>query len=217
MNVSGIYSNTGVKMIGANGTVSNTAITGNIISSQITSVANTQLTGLIQAAQIGSANATLVTSGTLPTARLPVGTVLQVVNATYSTYTSFSSATLTDLGLSATITPSSSANKILVLTNLAGGIAVSHIQAGFNVKLLRGSTIIVNLEQSAGVMSGTSTERNFGSFGTASYLDSPSTTSATTYKIQVANISGLGTIYVNNYVLAASNATCTMTLMEIAA
>jgi len=35
MNVSGIYSNTGVKMIGANGTVSNTAITGNIISSQI--------------------------------------------------------------------------------------------------------------------------------------------------------------------------------------
>jgi hypothetical protein len=52
MNVSGIYSNTGVKMIGANGTVSNTAITGNIISSQITSVANTQITGNIISSQI---------------------------------------------------------------------------------------------------------------------------------------------------------------------
>jgi hypothetical protein len=54
MNVSGIYSNTGVKMIGANGTVSNTAITGNIISSQITSVANTQITGNIASSQITS-------------------------------------------------------------------------------------------------------------------------------------------------------------------
>jgi hypothetical protein len=54
MNVSGIYSNTGVKMIGANGTVSNTAITGNIISSQITSVANTQITGNITSSQITS-------------------------------------------------------------------------------------------------------------------------------------------------------------------
>jgi hypothetical protein len=52
MNVSGIYSNTGVKMIGANGTVSNTAITGNIISSQITSVANTQISGNIISSQI---------------------------------------------------------------------------------------------------------------------------------------------------------------------
>jgi hypothetical protein len=61
MNVSGIYSNTGVKMIGANGTVSNTAITGNIISSQITSVANTQITGNITAAQITSVANTQIT------------------------------------------------------------------------------------------------------------------------------------------------------------
>ena len=54
MNVSGIYSNTGVQMIGANGTVSNTAITGNIVSSQITSVANTQITGNIASSQITS-------------------------------------------------------------------------------------------------------------------------------------------------------------------
>ena len=51
MNVSGIYSNTGVKMIGANGTISNTAITGNITSSQITSnptfYGNVSVTGAI--------------------------------------------------------------------------------------------------------------------------------------------------------------------------
>ena len=149
--------------------------------------------------------------------KLPAGTVLQVVNATYSTYTSFSSATLADLGLSATITPSSSSSKILVFTNLAGGVAVTNVDAAANVKLLRGSTIIVNLEQTAGRMSVSSTERNWGAFGSSSYLDSPATTSATTYKIQVANTAGLGTIYVNNYSLTANSATCTMTLMEIAA
>jgi hypothetical protein len=165
----------------------------------------------------GSTTLTLPsTSGTVLTNKT-AGTVLQVVNATYSTYTSFSSATLTDLGLSATITPSSSSSKILVFTNLAGGVAVTNVDAAANVKLLRGSTIIVNLEQTAGRMSVSSTERNWGAFGSSSYLDSPATTSATTYKIQVANTAGLGTIYVNNYSLTANSATCTMTLMEISA
>ena len=54
MNVSGIYSNTGVKMIGANGTVSNTAITGLVTASQIATVANTQITGNIISSQITS-------------------------------------------------------------------------------------------------------------------------------------------------------------------
>ena len=54
MNVSGIFSNTGVKMIGANGTVSNTAITGLVTASQIANVANTQLTGTITGSQISS-------------------------------------------------------------------------------------------------------------------------------------------------------------------
>ena len=54
MNVSGIFSNTGVKMIGANGTVSNTAITGLVTASQIATVANTQITGNITSSQITS-------------------------------------------------------------------------------------------------------------------------------------------------------------------
>ena len=73
MNVSGIYSNTGVQMIGANGTVSNTAITGNIISSQITSVANTQITGNIVSSQITSVANTQIT-GNLTATNIAGGT-----------------------------------------------------------------------------------------------------------------------------------------------
>jgi hypothetical protein len=54
MNVSGIFSNTGVKMIGANGAVSNTAITGLVTAAQIATVANTQITGNITSSQITS-------------------------------------------------------------------------------------------------------------------------------------------------------------------
>ena len=61
MNVSGIYSNTGVQMIGANGTVSNTAITGLITASQIATVANTQITGLVTASQIATVANTQIT------------------------------------------------------------------------------------------------------------------------------------------------------------
>jgi hypothetical protein len=100
-------------------TVANTKISGNIISSQITSVANTQITGLIQAAQIGSANATLVTSGTLPGARLPAGSVLQVVNATLGGTSVSTTSTSVDVsfGATATITPSSSNSKIYIIAS----------------------------------------------------------------------------------------------------
>jgi hypothetical protein len=83
MNVSGIYSNTGVKMIGANGTVSNTAITGNIISSQITSVANTQITGNITAAQITSVANTQLT-GTITGSQISSNTLSNTVFQTGS-------------------------------------------------------------------------------------------------------------------------------------
>ena len=93
---------------------SNGVITG--ASNNALSVANTQITGLIEAAQIGSANATLVTSGTLPGTRLPANSVLQVVTATYNISTSTTSGTHADTGLTATITPTSASSKILVIS-----------------------------------------------------------------------------------------------------
>ena len=184
--------------------VSNTAITGNIISSQITSVANTQLTGLIQAAQIGSANATLITSGTLPGTRLPANSVLQVVTATYSTSTSTNSGTHADTGLTATITPTSASSKILVLTSCRI-FAQSGTPAG--VRLLRGATILQE-RQRHGL---TDAATGGGDGLSTAYLDSPATTSATTYKVTFSRQSGSGSIYAQ-----LDNDMSTMTLMEIA-
>ena len=58
---------------------------------------------------------TLTVNGVAPAS----GKVLQVVNATYSTYTSTSSSTFADTGLTATITPTSATSKILVNVSLS--------------------------------------------------------------------------------------------------
>ena len=172
--------------------VANTAITGNIISSQITSVANTQLTGLIQAAQIGSANGTLITSGTLPTARLPTGTVLQVVQANSITYGSTTSATYQQSNLTVTITPTSATSKVLVQVQTQIGMA----QANWSdIALFRNNTTNLSGSQAAaGIYAGPSS----GTFdghggGIITFLDSPATTSATIYTMFFKSRNGSGT------------------------
>jgi hypothetical protein len=165
--------------------ISNTAITGNIISSQITSVANTQLTGLIQAAQIGSANATLVTSGTLPGARLPAGSVLQVVQATYSTPVTISSTSNVDTGLSASITPTSATSKILVLTSQAGFSVIDSNASRTNIiSLVRGSTTIFTFYWETNGAVGANGFKVDPYSANIEFLDSPATTSSVTYKTQ---------------------------------
>ena len=182
---------------------SNGVITG--ASNNALSVANTQITGLIEAAQIGSANATLVTSGTLPAARLPAGSVLQVVNATYSTTATNSTASYADTGLTATITPKFNTSKILVILSQNGVSGASSV-TGVNLQLLRGATAIVNFANyfamsPAGAPIGAS----------CNYLDSPATTGATVYKTQFARSTGASFVYTQ-----ANTDTSTITLMEIA-
>ena len=78
----------------------------------------------------------------IPKAALPTGSVLQVVNATYSTLTSSSSGSYSDTGLTASITPTSSTSKILVIVSqscLNCGSATN----GINIKLVRGSTDLI--------------------------------------------------------------------------
>jgi len=134
------------------------------------------------------------------------GAVLQVVNATYSTDTTNGTTTYADTGLTATITPTSATSKILVLVNQSG-INIDTINSGTSVQLLRTLTSLVVFAsfygfQTAGVVMGAS----------ACYLDSPATTSATTYKTQFKRGAGSGTAYVQN-----NSSTSTITLMEIAA
>ena len=145
-------------------------------------------------------------------ASMPTGSVLQVVNATYATLVSSVSATFADVGLSATITPSSASNKILCIVDINGCSSYT-LTAGLALRLVRTSTTILTFESIAAYVS-TGLNLATGSSST-NYLDSPATTSATTYKIQFSNASAAGTVYVNNY-LIASGTTSTITLMEIA-
>ena len=198
--------------------VANTAITGNIISSQITSVANTQLTGLIQAAQIGSANASLITAGTLPGARLPAGSVLQVVQNTTATLASTtSSASFVDTTLTASITPTSATSKILVL--IMQNIQVTNQNASYATgmwQLLRGASAIYTPYSTD---NGNVFAYDYGGSGINVYrptpitwLDSPNTTSSTTYKTQVKLGSNGGAS-----IAANAGAVGSITLLEIAA
>ena len=137
---------------------------------------------------------TVLTTGSsgqsIPKAALPTGSVLQVVSATYATQTSSSSGnTWVDTGLSATITPTSSTSKILVFVSATGLRKVATTNAGVAVglRVLRGATQIVDVGLDN---SSTETTANGGQSTTSSstcYLDSPATTSATTYKLQFNN------------------------------
>ena len=153
-------------------------------------------------------NASNISSGTLGKARLPTGSVLQVVQ-TVKTDTFVTSASATDTaitGLTVSITPTSSSSKILVFCNLS---ATSENAQGGAPKLTR--TISATTTQLS--LADSASSRSRGSFagggyrGSASgyqimnwnqsltYLDSPATTSATTYGVQVSSIS-VGT-YIN--------------------
>ena len=156
---------------------------------------------------------TALASGVPTRAQLPAGCVLQVVNAAYSTLSSSSSATYADTGLTASITPTSASSKILVMVNHAGCGKETN-NTILLLKLLRNSTSLIDFEKIGG-WTNTTTTNYFGSCSTC-YLDSPSTTSATTYKTQLASGSGNATVYMQS-ALSGSGCVSTITLMEIAA
>ena len=132
-------------------------------------------------------NASNISSGTLGKARLPTGSVLQVVQGTTTTQTSTTSATLVDTGLTATITPLFSTSKILVLVSQS--LAQSNANNTFNsigLAIVRNSTNVFFSDRALAVRAGVSASGDVISDALIAfnYLDSPSTTSATTYKTQ---------------------------------
>ena len=198
-----------------------------ITTGVIDSIANTQISGTITASQIATVNANTITSGTIPVAqvpqlsvaKMPVGSVLQVVSVNkVNAFTTTSSSPVDVTGLSVNITPSSATSKILVLAQIYGS---SETATGFYVNLVRNST---NLNiGTAGSGPGNSTVGSYfasGSLWSTSpimFLDSPATTSATTYKIQLFN-SGTGTLAVNKRADdTAVGGSSTITVLEIAA
>ena len=168
---------------------------------------------------------TVLTSAT--TTGFPAGSVLQVVTTFKDTVfsASLSGGSFTDVtGFSATITPSATTSRILVLANF--GLSAA---AAMAARLLRDATSISN-----GSVSGSRTsaatpavsntgDGNRGVPTSINFVDSPSTTSAVTYKLQIGSIepSGTHTVYFGTsgpdsdftYIARMGNS---ITLLEIA-
>jgi hypothetical protein len=147
------------------------------------------------------------------------GHVIQVVSTTKNDVFSTASTSFTDVtGLSVSITPSSTSSKILVLVNVMLG---STADAG--IKVQRGTTdIAIGTGSSSFNCLGQSAPSPGSDLEYApqhssiSHLDSPSTTSATTYKVQ-GRTNGSGTLYINRRSIADSFiGASSITVMEIA-
>jgi hypothetical protein len=137
--------------------------------------------------------------------------ILQVVTGSNSTQAISSSATFADTGLTATITPSATSSKILVLVTQNGVLKNTGANDNAcNLKLLRGATDLQALSE---VGKTNSNIINIIGSSTFFVLDSPATTSATTYKTQFASHLGAAT---GAYVQYNAN-TSTIILCEVSA
>ena len=136
--------------------------------------------------QDGVVTAADLASGAITASALPAGSVLQVVQDTQTAETNYSSGAYQDTDLSVAITPSSTSSKVLVIVDIGGDVysTSSALKRSF-AKIVRDSTSVF---ERVSYMSFAISGDNYGytphghSFV---YLDSPSTTSSTTYKIQV--------------------------------
>jgi len=151
--------------------------------------------------------------------------VLQVVSVAKTDTFTTTSATFVDVtGLTVSITPSSATSKILVLASVSGNgqIGVAALQG----ILVRGATPIA-----VGDAAGSRTQTSFGNIENGGsnqdvspimFLDSPATTSSTTYKIQVRSTTAAQTVVINRSFSDANAASLsrgisTITVMEISA
>ena len=132
------------------------------------------------------------------------GHIIQVVNGSLATGVTNATTTYADTGVTATITPRFATSKILVNVNIMG-VENAVISSGVFLKLLRGSTDLSEWAKYVGYAG-----PYYSNHPNTSYLDSPSTTSATVYKVQMRRGAGSGNAYIN-----ANSCTSTITLMEI--
>ena len=150
------------------------------------------------------------------TVTLPSGTggkILQVVQTAYTTDDSTIStgpSSFTNTGCTASITPSSSSNKILVMLNMR-----THKNPGsgeVGARIMRGSSAAFS-----GISSDYyDTASGIGGNINIQWLDSPSTTSSTTYTAQFCRY-GSATAYINRDYNSNNNGVTYLTLMEVSA
>lgn len=161
-----------------------------------------------------------ITNDGVATSGLPAGSVLQVVQGLKTDSASTTSTSFTNAGLSASITPSSTSSKILIIVNTV--IGQSNFQKRVHLKLTGGNTATYIGDAGTGVESAvTVVSRVTDAYGmmptSMQYLDSPATTSAITYQVQWRVESDTG--YMNKPATLdaqGANTASTIVLMEIA-
>jgi hypothetical protein len=134
---------------------------------------------------IGTTGQVLTVAGGVPSWATPAGgggKVLQVVEGRYATEVSNSTTTYEDTGLTATITPSAASSKILVIVKQSSSKAAGSAGTALYVQLLRDAT-----EIDLSVSFYTNSSLTFYGQTSLLKLDSPSTTSAITYKTKFKN------------------------------
>ncbi len=143
--------------------------------------------------------------------------MLQVVQGTLTGAVGTGSTTYTDTGLTVSITPSSATSKVLVFAAISGLRKEGGVSGGGGkLRLVRTSTSI--FVAGDGLIYDTASSETFGSSAALNYLDSPSTTSATTYKVQfAAKNSNSGASFDINYYFTTNDVMSTIIAMEIGA
>lgn len=169
-------------------------------------------TTLIMPSGTGTSGQVIQTDGAGATSWAAAGKILQVVNATYATSTSNSTSTFADTGLTASITPSSTSSKILIIVSQNGCVKATN-NTSLALRLLRDTTQLTVFASQAGANT-TTTTNSIGSCSTC-YLDSPNTTASVTYKTQFRSIVGVASVAVQ--VTNGDTAASTITLLEVAA
>ena len=150
------------------------------------------------------------------------GTTLQTVSLTSQSSNSTTSTSFVQIGDTLSITPKFATSKILITMYYV----MRHVGNTYSVAAAigRGTTSnnlanIQGIVRHPGFNSYTSSTSHTNQHQlTIVYLDSPATTNATTYKVQVGGDGTASTIYVNRYYAGNSyHGISTLTLMEVAA
>lgn len=180
--------------------------------------------GAVTNAKIDTMAATKLT-GQVPDANAPSGSVVQVVQAYKSdTFTTTSSSFTTITGLSASITPLNSSNRILVVISVNGSQQVGANDAYLGI--FRDSTQIALGDASGTRIRSTgqlmTSNAGWSTTVTFNFVDSPATASSITYTVQTRT-NGVNTVYINRGVtdsdgsIGSGRTPSSIILMEIAA
>lgn len=213
--IEGVTAGVGISGGGTSGTVTITNSMATAIDAKGDLVAGTGADTFSRLA-VGANNTVLTADSTAATglkwaAAAGGGKILQVIQTSVGTAQSVSSSTWTDItSMSATITPSATSSKVLVMVNL-GGVLKNSANASNNVglRIVRGSTTIYTHTY----INNTDTTLTLVTTAALNYIDSPSTTSATTYKVQFNN-AGVSAAFVS---VMAQNQDSSLILMEVGA